>query len=1067
MLSIIGVLTITSFTSLMPNDPGTDGLNHANQNLKKYSNFEIQSSLQSNSYLTLDYNVNPGFEETDAYGIPTGYDGFYGTSHSYTNFSYSEMFTAGANGCLIQSQGTNSSSGGSYISRYWGTSRPLSDGFTLDFDCFLKTMNNGDNCYLQLQINNGVNYYRLYYYYYLEGSVSSNSTSSSNKNYYFDVTKTTGTWHHITLDMYDFFENELGVSTSGYFVNQVQLYTYSPRNSSNMGEIVVDEFYINSTTDENFCGNSDFESSNSWWSYNNQSPGLISTTSESFTEGSQAVNITCAAILPNSYSYLYMSEYLSSSVYRKVISADNKVVVDFKWKYKDAADMDSNQRAVFYMSFGSESAGYYYLYFILGQNNDEHTYTNTTNNKYIYLAEFGSRGEWVHTIINLYDYIQEFGWYEFFISEVYFEIYTSSMLGSYVEFLLDEYHLYMNPLFDPGFEQTFYSTSLLTSWGESTTDENVLNVSKDSHLGKWAVNMTVDGQIDAAIYNYGVFGKFTSGIYTDFWWRLDDFEDTSGYVDIYLNFGSRNLHYIIGNGTSQTFTNSSNDCYILLHNRNIIGSWQNLEREVFADLTNAFGLDSWILNCVYIRMYAGNLDRISVLLDDLNFIEKDLPEIHTIDLLNSPKYYENTLLQVHTTDANSTIDDVSVFYRTDTTWTEVHGILNVTIADHYDFTIPMLPFGTIVEYYIESTDSMGNVKIDNNAGIYYRYTSSDDIKPVVSLQMPFNNSIVTGDVYFKAQATDVGSDIAYVEFYLDLTLIGNDSMSPYDFTFDTRTLQNEKYNLEVIAYDNGGNHQELEDEITIFLENDFSKPSLSNILLNSTDPQAWEDIMASISVFDDNSIANASLFYRVDEGTWITVSMSNIYNLYQGIIPSFDTGTRIDYYIEIWDNLDQMSSAGNATNPNHYIVTDSINPDMQVIGPYPDLALSGDINLFLITGSDTGSDLNDTIVILNGTEITLDPSDSIDTWKFNWDTTGYANGEYSIIFRLYDSYGNYAEETYIYEINNPEGIINKSIAWADNFIRSYYGMAVGAGGMGILIISGILIIHRIKKKKGT
>jgi len=102
----------------------------------------------------------------------------------------------------------------------------------------------------------------------------------------------------------------------------------------------------------------------------------------------------------------------------------------------------------------------------------------------------------------------------------------------------------------------------------------------------------------------------------------------------------------------------------------------------------------------------------------------------------------------------------------------------------------------------------------------------DTVKPQVMLTGPTNNSIVSGIIPIKANATDnVG--VVKVEFYIDGSKVGEDTSSPYEYSWDTDSLQdNSTHTIKAKAYDVAGNVGESP-IITVIIGRDMQAPEVT------------------------------------------------------------------------------------------------------------------------------------------------------------------------------------------------------------------------------------------------
>lgn len=82
---------------------------------------------------------------------------------------------------------------------------------------------------------------------------------------------------------------------------------------------------------------------------------------------------------------------------------------------------------------------------------------------------------------------------------------------------------------------------------------------------------------------------------------------------------------------------------------------------------------------------------------------------------------------------------------------------------------------------------------------------SDTIAPTVSLTSPASGATLTGTVNLTANASD-NIGVTRVEFYAGATYLGNDTTSPYAYSWNTTTVPNGSYNLTAKAFDAAGNN---------------------------------------------------------------------------------------------------------------------------------------------------------------------------------------------------------------------------------------------------------------------
>lgn len=100
---------------------------------------------------------------------------------------------------------------------------------------------------------------------------------------------------------------------------------------------------------------------------------------------------------------------------------------------------------------------------------------------------------------------------------------------------------------------------------------------------------------------------------------------------------------------------------------------------------------------------------------------------------------------------------------------------------------------------------------------------ADTTLPVVSFTAPTNAQTVSGSsVNLAATASDNSGTVTKVEFYQGTTLLGEDTTSPYSYTWNTTSLTNGSYTLNAKAYDAAGNIGTA--SVTVTVDNSSTPP---------------------------------------------------------------------------------------------------------------------------------------------------------------------------------------------------------------------------------------------------
>jgi peptidoglycan/xylan/chitin deacetylase (PgdA/CDA1 family) len=112
----------------------------------------------------------------------------------------------------------------------------------------------------------------------------------------------------------------------------------------------------------------------------------------------------------------------------------------------------------------------------------------------------------------------------------------------------------------------------------------------------------------------------------------------------------------------------------------------------------------------------------------------------------------------------------------------------------------MLSATTTVKF--RAWDNAGSIEATKSQTIRIDLTA-----PTVAITAPSDGATVAGNVKITATASDVGSGIAQVSFYVDGVLIGSAKSSPYSVSWNTRKASAGQHTLWTVASDVAGNTQ--------------------------------------------------------------------------------------------------------------------------------------------------------------------------------------------------------------------------------------------------------------------
>jgi len=102
-----------------------------------------------------------------------------------------------------------------------------------------------------------------------------------------------------------------------------------------------------------------------------------------------------------------------------------------------------------------------------------------------------------------------------------------------------------------------------------------------------------------------------------------------------------------------------------------------------------------------------------------------------------------------------------------------------------------------------------------------------------------------------------------------------------------------------------------------------SAPSISGLGISPSTPGASDAVVVSATITDANTLSSVKLYYKVDAGSFTSVTMSNVGNVYSGSIPAQVAASVVSYYVEATNSLSLTSYAPATapTTPSTYTVS--------------------------------------------------------------------------------------------------------------------------------------------------
>ncbi len=314
-------------------------------------------------------------------------------------------------------------------------------------------------------------------------------------------------------------------------------------------------------------------------------------------------------------------------------------------------------------------------------------------------------------------------------------------------------------------------------------------------------------------------------------------------------------------------------------------------------------------------------------------------------------------------------------------------VANNTCNNNYDYGIYLYGSGFCVVTY-------NLLQSNKGYGVYLESGSDNNI-----IQ---HNNFVDNNLGGTSQACDYGTnntwyDSANLEgnYWSDWSGIGSYSIDGYTGSIDLYPL----------------------DEPTVYL----GPPVITDIIHSPSTPTELDTISINATVTSPYGVQSVTLYYRVNSGTWQTISMTLISdNLYSVTIGSFAVSDTIEYYISAIDNSINHNEATNDNGGLYYSLTIG---SSDVTGP----------SIASIVHSPSSPTDLDTVTI----NATVTDSSGVQSVTLNYRVNGGAWIEVSITLISGDIYsvtiGSFAVSDIIeYYVSAEDNSVNHNLAINDN-----------------------------------
>ncbi|WP_052263371.1 Ig-like domain-containing protein [Geobacter pickeringii] len=355
------------------------------------------------------------------------------------------------------------------------------------------------------------------------------------------------------------------------------------------------------------------------------------------------------------------------------------------------------------------------------------------------------------------------------------------------------------------------------------------------------------------------------------------------------------------------------------------------------------------------------------------------------------------------TSTNPNVTGYKIYYQADSATAPllgtgaVQGASPISVGKITSTAITGLDSSKTHYFAVTAVDTAGKESPYSNEVI-----APETIPPTVSVTAPAASATVTGTVNLTANATDnVG--VSKVEFYIDNTLVGSDSASPYTISYATTSLTNGAHTLIAKAYDAAGNvGTSASVSITVF--NDTTPPTVSvaSPVAGST---VGGTVTATVNATDNVGVSSVSFF--VDGAlqgtdtsapytfTWNTASATN----------GAHTLTAMAY--------DAAGNSAQSTAVQITVFNDTIAPTVAITAPASSSTVTGSVKVTATATDNVG--VSKVEFYINGA---LRASAIASPYTYTWDTTKEVNGTSAVMVKAYDAAGNVSSQSASVTVSN-------------------------------------------------
>lgn len=338
---------------------------------------------------------------------------------------------------------------------------------------------------------------------------------------------------------------------------------------------------------------------------------------------------------------------------------------------------------------------------------------------------------------------------------------------------------------------------------------------------------------------------------------------------------------------------------------------------------------------------------------------------------------------------------MTAFLRDGTTgWptTTINGPTSAAPANYtlLTWTTAAMPAGTTHISFGVTLQTLGSLTVDDFA--ISGTPPPDTTPPTVSLTAPASGATVAGNVTLSATASDnVG--VASVEFLVNGTVIGTDSMSPYSVTWDSSGTTNGSVSITARATDTSSNATtSAARSVTVNnTASDITPPTVAITSPASGATLTGSAVTISADATDNVAVSSVEFFVGA---TSVGVDTTAPYAV------TWDSTTVLDGNVSITAKATD-TSALTTTSAARTVKVDNTGPSVSVTAPSAGAAVSGSS----VTVSASASDVSGVASVEFFVGAVSIGVDSSGPFSVTWDSTSASEGGVSITALATDTLG--------------------------------------------------------------